>query len=77
MGWNHDAGWDVPDVDEDFYIATLKDQHSRDGYYRFGETLYYYFGRSYDRDQNWYVYGEKGWQNAEAPRGDRNEAYLG
>ena len=26
-GWSHDPGWDVPDVDEDFYIATLKDFH--------------------------------------------------
>ena len=77
LGWSHDPGWDVPDVDEDFYIATLKDYHSRDGYYRFADVLYYYFGESYDRDENWYTYGENGWQHADAPRGDRNQAYLG
>ena len=56
-------------MDTDFYIATLKDWHSRDGYYRFGDDLYYYYGYNYDRAENWYVCGENGWQNAAAPEG--------
>jgi hypothetical protein len=76
-GWDHESAGDVPDADSDFYIATLKDKHSRDGYYRFGNSFYYYLGDFYDQDQNWYSYGENGWQKADAPKGDRNEAYLG
>ena len=77
LGWDHDDAWTVPNVDENFYIATLKDWHSRDGYYRFGDDIYYYFGEHYDRDENWFVYGKKGWQSAAAPRKDYDAAYLG
>ena len=77
QGSSHDPGWDVPDVDEDFYIATLKSYHSRDGYYRFGDEIYYYYGASYDRNENWYACGENGWQRTDAPKGDYNAAWLG
>ena len=70
LGHDHDPAWGVPDVDADFYIATLKDGHSRDGYYRFGDDLYYYYGYNYDRAENWYACGENGWQNVAAPEGD-------
>ncbi|MBR3136954.1 MAG: hypothetical protein IKG32_08095 [Clostridia bacterium] len=79
LGWDHDPAWNMPDVDDDFYIATMKDWHSRDGYYRFGDDIYYYFGEHYDRAENWYAYGEKGWQSTEAPEGDYkayNAAFL-
>ena len=76
LGWDHDPVWDVPDVDETFAIAVLKDSHSRDGYYRFGDAIYYYYGYDYDPSQNWYAYGGNGWQSAAAPEGDWNEAFV-
>lgn len=69
LGHDHDPAWGVPSVDTDFFIATMKDGHSRDGYYRFGDDLYYYYGYNYDRAENWYACGENGWQNVAAPEG--------
>lgn len=77
LGWDYDPAWGVPDAKDTFAIAIQEDRHSKDGYYRFGDDLFYYCGYSYDPSDNWYAWGEYGWQSAAAPEGSYDKACLG
>ena len=77
LAWNLDPALGIPNARETFAIAIRTDSHSKDGYYRFGDDILYYYGYSYYPSDNWYAYGENGWQSTDAPEGNYDKAYLG
>ena len=58
-------------------MATRENSHGRDGYYRFGDDLYYYYGKYYDPSDNWYSYDDGDWTSADAPQGSYDTSYEG